>query len=357
MKLRDARIGYAGYSRDLSVPGDRRRFAAYAAERHLSFQRAALEQDYDLVLVTHNGDIAGWTARKRQAGARLKFVFELADSYLTQTELLRRYLKGAARYALGIDSRLSTDFMRTLTGALEVADAVICSTDEQAAMIRPVNPNVFVSFDYFGGDIGPPKTDYHRGRKLRLAWEGQSTTLGNLLTVAEVLNDLRDSVELHVVTDPLVHRFFGRYRSRQSQDLLRAIECDVHFHRWDRASFSMHITSCDLAIIPIDSSDDFARGKPENKLVMLWQLGMPVLTTDTPAYRRAMEAAGQDLLCANLACWRSRLEQLIEAPPEVLAQVARQGCSFAGRAYSKAEFLARFDAAFEATGLATESRR
>ena len=32
-----------------------------------------------------------------------------------------------------------------------------------------------------------------------------------------------------------------------------------------------------MAIIPIDLTDAFARGKPENKLVMLWQLGMPVL--------------------------------------------------------------------------------
>jgi glycosyltransferase involved in cell wall biosynthesis len=350
MKLGEARIGYAGYSADCSAPGDRRRFSAYAANRGLSFARAELGQDYDLVVVTHNGDIAGWTARKRRDGSRLRFVFELADSYLMQTGLLRRYLKGAARFALGIDSRPSTDFLRTLIGACEAADAVICSTDEQAAMIRRYNPNVIVSFDYFGDDISGPKIDYRREGKLRLVWEGQSTTLGNLLTVREVLNDFRDKVELHVVTDPLVYRYFGRYLPHRSQDLLTGIACDVRFHRWDRSSFSEHITSSDLAIIPIDPSNAFACGKPENKLVMLWQLGMPVLTSDTPAYRRAMEAAGQDLLCGDLNDWRSRLARLIEAGAEDLAIIAHQGRSFAERAYSRDEFLARFDEAFEAAG-------
>ncbi len=357
MKLSEARIGYAGYSPDCSAPGDRRRFSAYAAERGISFERADLRNDYDLVLVTHNGDIAGWTARKRRERSRFRFIFELADSYLAQTGILRRHLKGAARYALGIDSCLSVDFLRTLIDACEVADAVVCSTEEQAAMIRRFNPNVFISFDYFGDDNGQPKTDYRSEGKLRLVWEGQSTTLDNLLTLTEVLNDFRDRIELHVVTDPLIYRHFGRYLPRRSEDALSGIKCEVRFHRWDRASFSSHITSSDLAIIPIDTSNAFACGKPENKLVMLWQLGMPVLTSDTPAYRRAMNSAGLDQLCRDSACWRRRLEEMIEASAEERAKAAHTGRSFAARAYSKDEFLARFDAAFEAAGFSTESRR
>ena len=41
-----------------------------------------------------------------------------------------------------------------------------------------------------------------RSGKLRVVWEGQSTTLPNLQVIREPLNDLRDKVELHVVTDP-----------------------------------------------------------------------------------------------------------------------------------------------------------
>jgi hypothetical protein len=227
---------------------------------------------------------------------------------------------------------------------------VFCSTEEQAATIRRYNSKVVTSFDWFGGDLGPPKADYCRGAKLRLVWEGQSTTLANLRTINDVLNELRDSIELHVVSDPLVYRYFGRFLPHASAELLREFECDVHFHPWDRASFSRHVTAADLAIIPIDPSNAFARGKPENKLVMLWQLGMPVLTSDTLAYRRAMKGAGLDLLCTDRTDWRAKLERMIAASDSDREQLARQGRVFAERAYSKDEFLKRFDRAFELAG-------
>jgi len=351
MKLNEARIGYDGYSRDFSAPGDRRRFCAYAAQKGLTYERAELDRAYDAVIVTHNGDISGWTERKRREGDRLKYVFELADSYLVQTSLARRYVKGSVRYLLGTESRLSPDFLHTLIDACETADAVICSTEEQCETIRRYNPNVFISFDYFGDDLGPPKSDYSRRGKLRIVWEGQSTTLRNLQSIREVLNDLRGRIQLHVVTDPLIHRYFGRFGTHPAQDALRGIDCEILFHPWERGSFSRHAVAADVAIIPIDSSDAFARGKPENKLVMMWQLGMPVLASATPAYERAMRAAGLDLLCADASGWQARLQQMVTAPPSELQSVGQKGRELAERAYSRGEFMRRFDSVFEAIGL------
>lgn len=350
MKLADARIGYASHSPDFSGPGDRRRFCAYAEHRGLEYQRAELGRTYDLVLVTHNGDIPGWTDFNQHDPGQTILVLELPDSYLFQTGLPRRYLKGLARFALGIDSRLSPDFLKTLICACESAQVVICSTEEQAAEIRRYNSNVFTTFDYFGADLGPPKADYARGQKLRLVWEGQSTTLANIRTIRDVLNDLRDRVELHVVTDPLVYRYFGRFFPHPSRDLLKGLECDVHFHPWDRSTFSTRITSADAAIIPIDVTNRFAMGKPENKLVMLWQLGMPVVTSVTPAYARAMDAAGVDMLCATPGEWRDRLESLIASGPAEFEAIGRRCRAFAERVYSKSEFVRRFDDAFASVG-------
>lgn len=343
-------IGYAGYSTDWSAPGDRRRFCAYAKARGLTVKLADFGRDDDLVLVTHNGDIPGWTERKRCGDVNFKFVFELADSYFTRSGLAARYLKGVARYGLGTDSRFSLDFLQTLVNACEVADAVICSTEEQAETIRCYNPKVFTSFDWFGDDIGAPKSDYHRGEKLRLVWEGQSTTLKNLRSIREVLNGLRDRIELHVITDPKVYRYFGRFLPHPSMDLLEGIECDVHFHEWDRATFSKHITDADVAIIPIDPADAFAHGKPENKLVMMWQLGMPVLTSDTPAYRRAMEGARLDMFCSDSSDWCAKLAEMITAPDSERERMGLQGRAFAKNAYSKDEFLTRFDRVFASIG-------
>jgi hypothetical protein len=348
--LRDARIGYAGYSADFRHPGDRRRFAAYAEQKGLAFERADLARPYDLVLVTHNGDIPGWTHRKRREGDRLKLVFELVDSYFVHTSPFRRLVKGSARYAMGTDSRLSPDFMRTLIRACEAADAVICSTLEQRETIRRYNPNVFMSFDWFGGDLGAPKGDYARGEKLRIVWEGQSTTVPNLQVIREPLSDLRDRIELHVVTDPLIYRHFGRLRPYPSMQALEGIECEKIFHRWEKDSFSRHVTAADLAVIPIYEANRLWRGKPENKLVLLWQLGMPVLTGATPVYERVMAAAGLDLVCRSPAEWGAQLERMIGASPAELEAIGRRGQAHALSAYSKEEFQARFDAVFSAVG-------
>lgn len=357
MKLRDARIGYAGYSRDFSVPGDRRRFAAYARLRGIPIEYAELQRQYDLAYVTYSSDLPGWIARKSRDGDQLKLVFELIDSYFTETSLARRLLKGSARYALGTDSRLSSDLRRTLIRACETADAVICSTDEQRRTIRRLNPNVFISFDHFVGELGPPKVNYGRIGKLKIVWEGQSTTLPNLQVIREPLNDLRDRLELHVVTDPVIHRFFGRFGPYLAMDALDGIECEKHFHRWDRATFSRDIASCDVAVIPIERSNALWWGKPENKLVLLWQLGMPVLTTATPVYQRVMEAAGLDMSCTRTAEWGVQLEKLLDAKPAELEEVGRRGRAYAERAYSEAEFLRRFDQAFAAVGFSASVSR
>ena len=353
MRLRDARIGYGGYSRDFSVPGDRRRLAAYARIKGVPIEYAELGRPYDLAYVTYSSDLPGWIARKRREGDRLKLVFELIDGYFTETGLPRRLLKGTARRSLGTDSRLSPDLRRTLIRACEAADAVICSTEEQRQTIRRYNPSAFVSFDHFGDELGPPKADYGRSGKLRLVWEGQSTTLPNLQVIRGPLNDLKDKVELHVVTDPRIHRYFGRFGSYPAMDALNGIECAKHFHRWDRATFSRDITACDVAVIPIEQSNALWWAKPENKLVLLWQLGMPVLTTATPVYRRAMDAAGVAMTCATAAEWGEQLERLIEADAAALQAIGTKCRGFAERAYSQVEFVSRFDAAFEAIGFST----
>jgi hypothetical protein len=350
VKLGAARIGFAGYSRDFGATGDRRRFAAYARLKGIPLEYAELNRPYDLVYATCSSDLAGWTRRKRREGGRMKLVFELIDSYLTQTNPLRRLAKGSARFLLGADSRPAPDFLRTLTRACEAADVVICSTEEQRQAIRRYNPDVFISFDYFGDDIPSAKADYARREKLQLVWEGQSATLSNLRLLRGVLNDLRDRIELNLVTDPSVYRYFGRFAPRPSTGLLKGFECAVRFQPWDRSSFWRHVTASDLALIPIDPSDRLAVGKPENKLVMLWQLGMPVLATDTPAYARAMNAAGVDMLCRDTVEWRSRLEQLILASSAELERIGQQGRRFADCAYSRSEFLRRFDEAFRQAG-------
>ncbi|MFN3943476.1 MAG: hypothetical protein ACK4K7_00935 [Allosphingosinicella sp.] len=348
--LSSARIGYGGYSRDFSRPGDRRRFSAYAAQRGIAYEYPSLDRDYDVVLLSQNADLTGWTERKRREGDRFALIIDLVDPYFEQKRLDERILKGIGRFIEGRDSRLSPDFRRTLEQACRAADGVFCSTPEQRETILRYCPDVEISFDWFDGELGLPKQDFRREGRLKLVWEGQAGTLRSIRTLRAPLNAVKDRVELHVVTDPSVPRWYGRIGTKSATELLAGIECPIRFHPWSKEDFSAHITAADLAIVPMDLSHSMFRAKPENKLVLLWKLGMPVLAGPTPAYRRAMRAAGLDMVCATPEEWGRQLAALASAPGEELEALARQGREHALAAYDLEAFQRPFDRLFARSG-------
>ena len=100
----------------------------------------------------------------------------------------------------------------------------------------------------------------------------------------------------------------------------------------------------------MDLRTPMVRAKPDNKLVLLWKLGMPVLTGATPAYRRAMAAADLEMVCETEGEWTARLTELAEAPAQRLAEIARRGHDHALGAYGEAAFRAPFDRMFSSFG-------
>jgi hypothetical protein len=349
-RLSEARIGYGGYSRDFSRPGDRRRFSAYARQRGLTYEYPDLKRDYDLVVLSQNADLTGWTERKRREGDRLRLVIDLVDPYFQQKRLDERLLKGIGRFVEGRDSRLSPDFLSTLRKVCRAADGVLCSTIEQRETILQYSPSVEISFDWFDDELGPPKRDFPRDGPLKLVWEGQAGTLRSIQTLRGPLNALKDKVELHVVTDPSVPRWYGRLGTLPATELLAGIDCPVRLTPWEKETFSGHITAADLAVIPMDFSHPMFAQKPENKLVLLWKLGMPALAAPTPAYRRAMGAAGLDMICETEREWTQQLAALADAPGDTLGGLASRGHDHALGAYGEAAFRAPFDRMFESFG-------
>lgn len=346
-----ARIGYSGYSDDWQAPGDRRRFVAYAAMKRLSLVHADPAGDFDVVYLTHHSDLPAWIRRKRAQGDSLKIIFELIDSYLVQDAVVRRFAKGTMRWLGGRDSRPTFDYLETLRTMCGIADVVICSTLEQQRMIECYNPVSFISFDHFANELPAPKTDYRRSGKLKLVWEGQAATLANLNALAPVLNDFADDLALSVVTDEVSYRYMNRYGRVAAETCLPSLTMPYEIKPWARASFAQDVQAADLAIIPIDQTDLFACGKPENKLVMFCQLGVPVLTGDTPAYRRAMNTSGFDQVCRTTEEWRQALRQWTKAPSEALRIAGTHAHAFSSDHYSAARFCVPFDAALVHAGI------
>jgi hypothetical protein len=120
-----------------------------------------------------------------------------------------------------------------------------------------------------------------------------------------VFKQLQSEIELHVVTDKLIPFPLGI--SKKSQTILDKLGTDYSFYEWKFDSFASQITWFDLALIPLDKSKKIMWHKPENKLLFFWQLGMPAITSDSPAYKRVMDTAGIDMYAANDKEWVDKI--------------------------------------------------
>ncbi|MDA1354604.1 MAG: hypothetical protein O3A01_09125, partial [bacterium] len=286
MDIENLRIGYVPISNTLDSPGDRRRFVAYAQARNLKFTLAIPEERYDLVVLSQMADISVWCDYPHG-----KVVYDFIDSYLAIPRTnIKQWLRGLVMYAIGRHRRFRFDYRATLQNMCSRADAVICSTKEQAGDIKPFCQNVHLILDVQKSIINRVKEDYSSGLPFNLVWEGLPINIWHLNQIQDVLKniDKHRPLILNIVTDPERSRLLGRFGRIHSIDLARKVFNSVKLHIWDESTWSDIIRNCDLAVIPIDLSDSFAFGKPENKLLLFWRMGMPVITSATPAYLRAM---------------------------------------------------------------------
>lgn len=344
------RIGYVPLTRDLAAPGDRRRFVAYCGARGVSFEAASPNEHYDLVVVTETADITTWCDYN---GGRV--VFDLIDSFLAVPRWrARQWLRGVELYLLRRHKKLRLDYWEALERMCRRADAVVCATEEQRADIQPHCDNVHIILDIHDAAARRIKTDFTAHAPFRLFWEGLPSNISQLRLLSDVLSriDRRWPIELHVASDPYLPIWHGYAGKRPSRDVARRAFPKVQFHAWSESSFADVACETDLGIIPVDLTDPFVRGKPENKLLLLWRLGLPVVATATPAYHRTMRAAGIEAFATQTdSDWEGALIRVIE-DRDLRENLARTGRAYAETRYSADQVLAKWDRVFASVGFA-----
>ncbi len=344
MNLTSYKIGYWPNHPACNVAGDRRRFVFYAKEKNIEFEIATTEKVFDAVYLTSNCNCSAWVKYKA-AHPKTKIIFELIDSYLLENLNFLNVLRGPARFIKQKEDNLYLDYRKAFIKMISVADAVVCSTPIQKDFILQYNKNVHISLDYFSNDIDQHKTNFEVGTKLRLIWEGQAYTVRNLLAMNGAFKELRDEVELHIVTDPVM-KYPLKIFDRKTTNLLRGLKCDFTLHNWEKATFSELISEADLSIIPIRSNNNLMWNKPENKLLLLWEIGVPVFTTPTPAYKRVMTSAGVDGLCNSTEDWVKKIRAFKNKTAEERKAMSEQAKMYLHHNHSKNRILQNWDAIF-----------
>jgi hypothetical protein len=332
--MRSPRVAYVPYAPDLSGPADRRRFCRFARLAGISFEVWRPTEHYDVVVVSTLGDLPYWSSTPK---GRPKIVFDLPDSYLEIPPYEPRALvRGIGKWALRQHSALELSYQRSLERMCARAEIVLCSTPEQREKILHHNPNVFPILDFQSEAVLRRKTRYSLGRPLRLMWEGLGGSVPTLRAAAHFLRLLprRRDFELHLVTDPTYRPLNGPVPSvstlRQAQRLLPGVT--LRLHRWSPATLADVASYSDIGIIPMHLDRPLFRAKAENKLLLLWRLGLPVITSAIPAYQRAMSGAGLDLTAETDTDWHRHLDELLSS------EHRRRQAAYRGRIHAEAEY-------------------
>ena len=302
-------IGYTPISFNLEAPGDRRRFPFYARIRGLDFEVASLDKVYDIVYVTTCANISSWITYKLK-NKSTKLIFEITDSYFLDNKLLWNFTRGIYRFLQGRESKLCLNYNNIYKRLFRIADAVVCSTLIQRDFILRYNPNVHISLDYFDEDIVCKKYNYDLNEVFNIVWEGQSHTVKNILILKNLLEKL-DNIHLKIITDvevPLFWRF-----KKKTENLFKGCKFSYEIIPWEISTFSKEISKADLAIIPINQKDKLSWNKPENKLILFWKIGIPVITSATPAYHKVFDRIKSDLTCSDDYEWMNKLNLFIKS--------------------------------------------
>jgi glycosyltransferase involved in cell wall biosynthesis len=337
------KVGYSPLSADFSQPGDRRRFCHYAESRGVPYEIADPSKAYDLVVVTEGGDLSVWSDYRRG-----KVVFDFVDPYLSVPRTdPKGLLRGLARFVAGQSRRLRLNHWKALEEMCRRADAVICSTEEQRRTVLPFCHDAHIILDSHAM-YEAAKVDYAAGDVFQFVWEGLPHNLVFFREIEDVLRGLASwrQISLHLVTALRYRQYADKYRSRRTEDLARGLSVPVRLYEWNERTCPLILAAGDLALIPVPLDDPFAAGRPENKLLLLWRMGVPTIVSATPAYSRAMAGAGLSMACRDAEEWRETLEKYMD-DEEARRDAGRRGRDFVEANHGQERLLAQWDELFQ----------
>jgi len=305
-------------SKDWCSPGDRRRFAGFAARHAGEINVAGLDghELCDATVMTLGGDLSRWREFKSSGSA---LILDMVDSYFDEPKLTAKALgRGIYKSVSGQFSRTVFDFQGLISDVVKNADAVVCASLEQRDRLAEMNPNTYNIVDcmdevfelrLLNGEVDVfTELPSHR----RFLWEGYPENLRHFKILKEAFGNLNEKKEwsLDVVTNSNC-RIFGPI-TMSTRHLLRRVPIESRIHPWSLSLLAKICGESHLGLIPIDPDDRMAFAKSENKLLGFWALGMPVLVSSTPSYSRVANEAGVPSCLVATADWNHRLAELDE---------------------------------------------
>jgi hypothetical protein len=347
--MRKLKIGYWPLTPGLNTAGDRRRLLFWANARGHSVV-TNLDQKVDVIVASEKSDFNSCYFKDKD----VPIIFDLVDAYLSPLNNLDDLARGIAKHVSGQISGSIKPFSHHVRDFCANSRAVICSSVEQEAVIKPHNVNTHVILDSHEEIpfIPRKKSVISMQKNHRILWEGQPATIRGVKLITPILNELAKNYPLNLefVTDLTYFKFLNKYFEGKTFRLLeRDLGEVVNFTSivpWSTNNLVNRAKLSNLAMIPIDLSIPMQRLKPENRLLIMWRLGLPCVTSPSPAYLRVSQKAGVEAVSNTPEEWFDNFSRLMNDPKFAFSEVLA-GQNYLRESHNKSIILAKWDAAIE----------
>ena len=347
--MRKLKVGYWPLSPTFTAAGDRRRLVFWAQARGHTIV-TDLNQNVDVIVASENADFNSPYFAQR----KVPIILDLVDAYLSPLNSFDDLARGLAKRIIGHMSGSIKPFSHHVRDFCINSSAVICSSREQEEIIRHYSTNTHVILDSHDEIpfINPPNPGSPISDRYRILWEGQPATIGGVKIISSALLKLSKTAALNLdfVTDENYFQFLNKYIEKSTLGLLEKdlgqLMDLVNIIPWSPNNLVERAKASSIAMIPIDLSVPMQRLKPENRLLIMWRLGLPCLTSPSPAYVRVARQAGVTSVCNTLEDWFVNFNRLLSEPDYAFGEIVA-GQNYLRENHNQAVLLKKWDLAFE----------
>jgi hypothetical protein len=347
--MKKLRIGYWPLAPSLNSAGDRRRLMFWANARgHNVVTDQA--QRVDVIVASENSDFNSVYFVQKNT----PIIFDLVDAYLLPLNDFEDFARGIAKKISGQISGGIKPFSHHVRDFCLNADAVICSSIEQEKLIMGYNSNTHVILDSHEEvpfvNITKPRASLSSTH--RILWEGQPATIRAVRLISPALQELskRFPLDLDFVTDESYFRILNKFLKRSTLSVLQKdlneIRNLVNVVPWSTDNLVQCGEASTIAMIPVDLNIPMHRLKPENRLLIMWRLGLPCLTSPSPAYVRVSRQAEVIAACNTSEEWVENLNRLITDPGFAFNEIVA-GQNYLREYHNQKILLKKWDDAFQ----------
>ena len=304
---------------DSNHPAIKRRLARFARTKNYELHNWVNNGNTEarLVVVSQSADLTKW---KRLRDKNVKIIFEANDPYvLDQSKSLKSLLRGTFKFLTRRHRYLEFNFKNTVKELCRSVDAVVVGHHMVYDMLKPLMPNIHLIPDYSVDLALKKKETFELAEhgEIHIFWEG----LGSSYLPFEDINRIFKSLKkykfvFHFVTDLSFHAIADKYDKKYVFEVAKEKAPDMcqsfRFYQWSEFSYNNIGVLCDFAIIPLPFDKSMNYYKPENKLIQMWRMGLPTITSAIPSYKRAFDGAGLSEYCFNDDEWRAKIINFAE---------------------------------------------